>query len=158
MLALLLERLPTSFFLISTLTRPTTSSVHISSSLSFSHPVLFSFLSRSYFLSSQVFGVGIYSVEKPQNPGESCSAGWKQATEPMNRFFQRRPEGQPSFSSTRIAEKKHVEPGIPAKSLNRCFYRFSFWKKGITAPALRCAGFAARLRFYRSNFLLHRAL
>jgi len=97
-------------------------------------------------------------VEKPQNPGESCSAGWKQATEPMNRFFQRRPEGQPSFSSTRIAEKKHVEPGIPAKSLNRCFYRFSFWKKGITAPALRCAGFAARLRFYRSNFLLHRAL
>jgi len=81
----------------------------------------------------------------------------------MNRFFQRRPEGQflpspPRSSSTRIAEKKHVEPGIPAKSLNHCFYRFSFWKKGITAPALGCAGFAASLRFYRGNFLLHRAL
>lgn len=77
----------------------------------------------------------------------------------MNRFFQRRPKGAgPRSSSTRIAEKKHVEPGIPAKSLNRCFYRFSFWEKGITAPALRCAGFAARLRFYRGNFLLHRAL
>lgn len=40
-----------------------------------------------------VFGVGIYSIEKPQSPGESCSAGWKLATEPMNRFFQRRLEG-----------------------------------------------------------------
>lgn len=96
------------------------------------------FFSRS--LAGLVFGVGTYSAEKPQSSGEPCSAGWKLATEPMNRFFQRRPEGHrvppPSLSlgsailsRTRIAASKHVERDIPAKSLNRCFYRFSFWKE-----------------------------
>lgn len=48
-----------------------------------------------------VFGVGIYSIEKPQSRGENCSAGWKLATEPMNRFFQRRLEGQPFLHALR---------------------------------------------------------
>ncbi|EGI63869.1 hypothetical protein G5I_07746 [Acromyrmex echinatior] len=89
-----------------------------------------------------VFGVGIYSVEKPQNPGESCSAGWKQATEPMNRFFQRRPEGQPSFSSTRIAEKKHVEPDSMRESAVQAVQRMHVGTHEIEVDGLsvyRCS-------------------
>ncbi|KYN31951.1 hypothetical protein ALC56_13704 [Trachymyrmex septentrionalis] len=91
---------------------------------------------------SLVFGVGIYSVEKPQNPGESCSAGWKQATEPMNRFFQRRPEGQPSFSSTRIAEKKHVEPDSMRESAAQAVQRIHVGTHEIEVDGLsvyRCS-------------------
>ncbi|KYQ49909.1 hypothetical protein ALC60_11084 [Trachymyrmex zeteki] len=86
--------------------------------------------------SASVFGVGIYSVEKPQNPGESCSAGWKLATEPMNRFFQRRPEGQLSFSSTRIAEKKHVEPYSMRESATRTVQRIKQHKNHSYVPGL----------------------
>jgi hypothetical protein len=62
----------------------------------------------------------------------------------MNRFFQRCPEGHSlpilrpplpldSLACTHCGEEARGD-GIPAKSLNRCFYRFSFREGGITAP------------------------
>jgi len=91
-----------------------------------------------------VFGVGIYSAEKPQGFGESCSAGWKLATEPMNRFFQRRPEGhslpilRPFFPSTlsptRIVARKHVETISQLKALIAVFTVFLFERKELLLP------------------------
>lgn len=48
--------------------------------------------------------------------------------------------------------------GIPAKSLNRCFYRLFFLEERNYCSCSVAPGFAARLRFYRGNFLLHHAL
>jgi len=68
-----------------------------------------------------LFGVGIYSAEKPQAFGESCSAGWKLATEPMNRFFQRCPEGH-SLPILR-------PPPSPRLSRLHALWRGSTWRR-----------------------------
>lgn len=157
--ALLVDRLPAFFFLVSTLARPATSLAHIFFSLSVS------FFSLSLSLYSR--GVILISSRARVLSGRSSVSvfiAWRNRRVPgklLSRvetrdrthepFLPTASRGAAASSSTRIAEKKHVEPVFQLKALIAVFTAFSFWKKGITAPAplrpasRRACGFARQL-------------
>lgn len=150
--------IPTSFFLVSTLARPAISFARISfsPSLSFasSPAVLYSFLSRCHLLSSWSL-VSVFIAQRNHRvPEKAAQRGGNLATEPMNRFFQRRPEGTAPASPTRIAEKEHVELVFQLKALIAVFAALLFGRKELlllrsVAPASRRAcGFTAATSYF----------